>query len=186
MFLPGFILPGTFCPSWTWLTISFPMWEKLSAISSSDIFLDPFSLSSSGTPVMWMLRCLMLSSDFPGGSDGKASAYNEGDPGSIPGSGRSPGEGNGNPLQYLAWKIPWMEESGGLQSMGSQRVGHDWVTSLRGLLGGLHFFSFYFLYSVLWQWFPPFCPPGHLSILQPQLFCYGFLLCIIHLCLFFL
>ena len=38
--------------------------------------------------------------DFPGASDGKASAYNVGDPGSIPGSGRSPGEGNGNPLQY--------------------------------------------------------------------------------------
>ena len=38
--------------------------------------------------------------DFPGASDGKASAYNAGDPGSIPGSGRSPGEGNGNPLQY--------------------------------------------------------------------------------------
>ena len=37
---------------------------------------------------------------FPGGSDGKASACNVGDPGSIPRSGRSPGEGNGNPLQY--------------------------------------------------------------------------------------
>ena len=37
---------------------------------------------------------------FPGGSDGKASACNVGDPGSIPGSGRSPGEGNGNPLQH--------------------------------------------------------------------------------------
>ena len=37
--------------------------------------------------------------DFPGGSDGKASAYNVGDLGSIPGSARSPGEGNGNPLQ---------------------------------------------------------------------------------------
>ena len=37
---------------------------------------------------------------FPGGSDGKASAYNAGDLGSIPGLGRSPGEGNGNPLQY--------------------------------------------------------------------------------------
>ena len=35
---------------------------------------------------------------FPGGSDGKESAYNAGDQGSIPGSGRSPGEGNGNPL----------------------------------------------------------------------------------------
>ena len=38
--------------------------------------------------------------DFPGGSDSKASVYNVGDPGSIPGSGRSPGEENGNPLQY--------------------------------------------------------------------------------------
>ena len=36
---------------------------------------------------------------FPGGSEIKASACNAGDPGSIPGSGRSPGEGNGNPLQ---------------------------------------------------------------------------------------
>ena len=38
--------------------------------------------------------------DFPGGSDGKVSAYNTGDPGSIPGLGRSPGEGKGYPLQY--------------------------------------------------------------------------------------
>ena len=38
--------------------------------------------------------------DFPGSSDGKVSACNAGDPGSIPGSGRSPGEGSGNPLQY--------------------------------------------------------------------------------------
>ena len=37
---------------------------------------------------------------FPDGSDGKESAYNAGDPSLIPGSGRSPGEGNGNPLQY--------------------------------------------------------------------------------------
>ena len=44
--------------------------------------------------------------DFPGGSDGKASAYNAGDPGSIPGWGRSPGEGNGNPLQYSCLENP--------------------------------------------------------------------------------
>ena len=48
-----------------------------------------------------------------------------GDVGLISGSGRSPGEGNGNPLQYFAWEIPWMEKSDRLQSMGSQRVGHD-------------------------------------------------------------
>ena len=62
---------------------------------------------------------------FPGGSEGKASPYNVGDPGSIPGLGRSPGEGNGNPLQSLAWKIPRTEKPGRLQSMGSQRVRHD-------------------------------------------------------------
>ena len=44
--------------------------------------------------------------DFPGSSDGKASAYNAGDLGSIPGSGRSPGEGNGNPLQYSCLENP--------------------------------------------------------------------------------
>ena len=44
--------------------------------------------------------------DFPGGSDSKASAYNVGDLGSIPGMGRSPGEGNGNPLQYSCLENP--------------------------------------------------------------------------------
>ena len=48
--------------------------------------------------------------------------------GSFPGLGRSPGEGNGNPLQYSCLRNPWREEPGGPQSMGSQRVGHDWVT----------------------------------------------------------
>ena len=42
------------------------------------------------------------------------------DVGSIPESGRSPGAGNGNPLRILAWKTPWTEEPGGLQSTGSQ------------------------------------------------------------------
>jgi len=43
---------------------------------------------------------------FPGGSDGEVSAYNAGDPRSIPGSGRSSGEGNGNPLQYSCLENP--------------------------------------------------------------------------------
>ena len=43
------------------------------------------------------------------------------DMGLIPGLGRSPEGGHGNPLQYLAWRIPWTEESGKLQSMGSQK-----------------------------------------------------------------
>ena len=46
------------------------------------------------------------SKDFPGSSDGKASDYNVGDPGSIPGLGRSSGEGNGNPLQYSCLENP--------------------------------------------------------------------------------
>ena len=81
----------------------------------------------------------------PCGSTGKESACNVGDLGSIPGLGRSPGEGRGYPLQYsglensmdlyspsekamgthsstLAWKIPWTEEPGRLQSMGSLRA----------------------------------------------------------------
>ena len=60
----------------------------------------------------------------PGGSDGKESACNPGDLGSVPGLRRTPGEGNGNPFQY-SWRIPWTEEPGGLQSLGLQRVGHD-------------------------------------------------------------
>ena len=48
----------------------------------------------------------MVPKDFPGGSDDKASAYNVGDLGSVPGSGRSPGEGNGNLLQYSCLENP--------------------------------------------------------------------------------
>ena len=62
--------------------------------------------------------------DFPGGSDGKASAYNVVDPGSIPRWGRSSGEGNDTHTSTLAWKIP-REDPGRLQSMGLQRVGHN-------------------------------------------------------------
>ena len=75
------------------------------------------------------------------GSDGKGSACNVGDPGLIPELGRSPGEGNGNPPQYPCLKIPWTEEPGRLQSVRSQRVGHDWATSLS--------FSFLFTQSYL-------------------------------------
>ena len=50
---------------------------------------------------------------------------NAGNAALTPGSGRSPGVGNGNPLQYSCWKIPWTEKPGGLKSTGPQRVGHD-------------------------------------------------------------
>jgi len=61
----------------------------------------------------------------PGGSEGKQSVCNAGDLGLIPGSRRSPGEGNGCPLQYSCLGNPRTEESLWLQSMESQRVGHD-------------------------------------------------------------
>ena len=48
---------------------------------------------------------------FPGGSDGKESACNAGDPGSIPGSGRSTGEGNDNPFQYSCLENPMDREA---------------------------------------------------------------------------
>ena len=47
-----------------------------------------------------------MAMDFPGGPDGKASVYNAGDLGLIPGLGKSPGEGNGNPLQYYCLENP--------------------------------------------------------------------------------
>ena len=51
-----------------------------------------------------------LEEGFPGGSDGKQSACNAGDLGSVPGSGRSPGEGNGYPLQYSCLENPMDRE----------------------------------------------------------------------------
>ena len=62
---------------------------------------------------------------FPGGSDSKASACNTGDLGSIPGSGRSLKKEMATHSNILAWKIPWIEEPGRLQSMGLLRVRHD-------------------------------------------------------------
>ena len=69
-------------------------------------------------PVEWLLRLL-------GGSDGKESACNAGDLGSIPGLGRSPGEGNSNPFQYSYLGNPMVRGASRLQSMGSQRVEGD-------------------------------------------------------------
>ena len=79
-----------------------PHWKKIFA---KDI-------SINGPNLIW---------GFPDGSDGKESTCNAGDPSSIPGSGRSTGEGNVS----IAEKISWTEDPGRLQSMRLQKVGHD-------------------------------------------------------------
>ena len=80
---------------------------------TQDRFYEPSEwVTGSSIRVMFMNLSLNLvlvrlyMKHFPGGSDGKASAYNAGDPGSIPGSGRSSGEGNGRPLQYSCLENP--------------------------------------------------------------------------------
>ena len=93
----------------------------------------------SGTEITTELVIVIHATGFPRCSVGKDSICNAGDSDSIPGLGRSPGGGHGLENSYgqilekamaphsntLAWKIPWMEEPGRLQSMGSQRVGHN-------------------------------------------------------------
>ena len=78
----------------------------------------------------WYLYILIYI-HFPGSSEDKASAYNAGDPGSIPGLGRSPGEGNGNPLQYSC-----LEKSHGQRSL----VGYSlWGRKELDMTERLHF-----------------------------------------------
>ena len=76
------------------------------------------------------LAVLNLTEGFPGDSDSKVSACKAGELALIPGSGRYPGEWNGNPLQYSCLEDSMDWEAGRLQSVGSQRVKHNWATSL--------------------------------------------------------
>ena len=62
---------------------------------------------------------------FPDGSEGKEYAFNAGDLGSIPGQEDPLEKGIATHSSILVWRIPWTEEHGGPQSMGSQRVGYD-------------------------------------------------------------
>ena len=70
----------------------------------------------------------MINVSFPCSSDGKESACNAGDLGSIPGSGRSPGEGNGNPLWYFCLENPTDRGAWWAMVHGVARVGHDLAT----------------------------------------------------------
>ena len=95
-----------------WKTITNNFW----------LYVNYFCIHSVFKPICTLLVTL---DGFPGGLDGKVSACNAGDLGSIPGLGRSPGEGMAIHSNTLAWEIPWTEESGRPQSVGSKRVGHD-------------------------------------------------------------
>ena len=105
--------------------------------------------------------------DFSGGSDRKASAYNAGDPGSIPGSGRSPGEGNGNPLQYLPGK------SHGQRSLvGYSRGGHKESDTTEQLHVHVNFSSYHdFAFSVNSHGIHPFAQSKVLDYFPSYLTC---------------
>ena len=103
-----------------------------------------------------------------GGSEVKASTSNVGDSGSMPGSGNPLEKGIATHSSILAWRIPWTEEPGGLQSTGSQRVGHNWATSLHFELPissyGLESHCYWLLYicraEVPWTLQPLKAPSG--------------------------
>ena len=110
--------------------ILFPLPPPQLAPDKSLMYVKTFIQKKKKTPsftgLLRTLHAILWSFYFPSGSDGKASVYNARDLGSIPGSGRFSGEGNGNPLQYSCLENPM---DGGaccrLLSRGSQRVGHD-------------------------------------------------------------
>ena len=82
-------------------------------------------LSTSVHKYYHLLPCINEASQVAVVKNLPVNARHAGDAGLIPGSGRSPGGGNGNHSSILAWRSPWIEEPAGLQSVGSQRVGHD-------------------------------------------------------------
>ena len=111
-----------------------PMLEIPASLPSQEpcILIPSLSSTHLSLPVCLFHEYLALSHlklGFPGGSDGKESACNMGNTGLIPGSGRSPGKGNSNILQYPLPGEFYGQEPGRLQSMGSQRIRHDWVTN---------------------------------------------------------
>ena len=89
----------------------------------ADIFLKLWIFFESYSEASFFIFFQILINDLINDSCGA------GDLGLIHGSGRSTGEGNGNPFSILAWEITWTEEPCGLQSIGSQGVRHDWATN---------------------------------------------------------
>ena len=97
---------------------------------------------------MYMYIYLFFFQGFPSDSEGKGSTCSAGNLGSIPGLGRSSGEENGNPLISLPAESHGQRSLGGLQSMGLQRVGHDWATIMFPSFF-FRFFSLRYYYKIL-------------------------------------
>ena len=102
------------------------------------------------TQLLYLPR-FVLELDFTGGSDDKESACSAGDLGSIPGLGKPMEEKWQPPPVLLPGEYPWTEELGGLQSMGLQRIGHDWATK-HSTYWNLSIFIFLFI-LLTWEQF---------------------------------
>ena len=103
---------------------------------------------------------------FPGSWDGKESAYNAGDLGSIPGSGKSPGEGNGNPLQYSCLENP--------MDGGAWWATVHWVTKSRTRLSD---FTFIFISLTSWPLKSPLVSYMTFSLDTPEVLLWWLGLC---------
>ena len=132
--------------TWVWSLGWGDPWEKGKATHSSILaWRIPQTIQSMGSQRVGHHWATFT---FPGGLDSKESACSEGDPGSIPGFGKSPGEGNAIYSSILAWRILWTEEPSGLQYTGSQPVRRDWVTN-----------TFPLFLITKGEWFVLFKPP---------------------------
>ena len=110
-----------------WKHISSPCSLPCASLPSSCPELQSFTINQGSNKWNVFLSSVSHSRKFTEPKEG--SGGNAGDPSWTPELGRSPGEGNGNPFQYSCQKIPWTEEPGRLQSLGSQRVQHVWETN---------------------------------------------------------
>ena len=136
---------------------TFPLWPSLFILSGAILPLFSSSILDIFLPgrlIFWCHNFLpFILFILPDGSDGKASAYNAGDPGSIPGLGRYPGEGNGNPLQYSCLENP-MDGGAWLATVHGVAKSWTWLTE-----------QLYYLLTEVFEarikWFAIPCPVDH-------------------------